>query len=154
MAPHPPGLPEAQRSEPRRWALPALGALLISAGLLPWLLALRPGWSRALFHVFRAICHQRPERTLTILGAPMVVCSRCAGLYLGLAIGVVLPLPRRLLPHGRALVIASVAMATLDVLTQDLGLHAPFHPVRLATGVLLGWSGCAFMMGTLRQSPS
>jgi uncharacterized membrane protein len=134
--------------------MPALAALLISAGLLPWLLALRPAWSRALFHVFRTICHQRPERTLTILEAPMVVCSRCAGLYLGLAIGVVLPLPRRLLPHGRALVIASVAMATLDVLTQDLGLHAPFHPVRLATGVLLGWSGCAFMMGTLRRTPS
>ncbi len=100
------------------------------------------------------MCHQQPERTLTILGAPMVVCSRCAGLYLGLAIGVVLPLPRRLLPHGRALVGAAIALATIDVVTQDLGLHAPFHPVRLATGVLLGWSGCAFMMGTLRQSPS
>ena len=154
MSPQPPGLPEAQRSEPRRWALPALAALLISAGLLPWLLALRPGWSRALFPVFRSMCHQRPERTLTILGAPMVVCSRCAGLYLGLAIGVVLPLSRRLLPHGRALVIASIALATIDVLTQDLGLHAPFHPVRLATGFLLGWSGCAFMMGTLRRAPS
>ena len=151
---HPPGLPEAQRSAPRRWALPALAALLVSAGLLPWLLALRPGWSRALFHVFRTTCHQQPERTLTILGAPMVVCSRCAGLYLGLALGVALPLSGRLLSHGRALVIASIAIAMIDVLTQDLGLHAPFHPVRLATGVLLGWSGCAFMMGTLRQSPS
>jgi uncharacterized membrane protein len=154
MSPHLPGPLEAQRSAPRGWALPALAALLISAGLLPWLLALRPGWSRALFHVFRTMCHQQPERTLTILGAPMVVCSRCAGLYLGLAIGVVLPLPRRLLPHGRALVGAAIAMATIDVITQDLGLHAPFHPVRLATGVLLGWSGCAFMMGTLRRSPS
>ena len=48
MAPQqPPGLPETQRSVPRRWALPALAALLVSAGLLPWLLALRPGWSRA-----------------------------------------------------------------------------------------------------------
>lgn len=154
MSPQPPGSTSAPPAPPRRWALPALAALLISAGLLPWLLALRPAWSSALFPVFRAICHQRPERTLTILGAPMVVCSRCAGLYLGLALGVVLPLPRRLLPHGRALVIAAVALATLDVLTQDLGLHAPFHPVRLATGVLLGWSGCAFMMGTLRRSPS
>lgn len=154
MSPRSPDLPSAPRAAPRRWALPALAALLVSAGLLPWLLALRPGWSRALFPIFRAICHQRPERTLTILGAPMVVCSRCAGLYLGLAIGVVLPLSRRLLPHGRALVIASVAIATIDVLTQDLGLHAPFHPVRLATGVLLGWSGCAFMMGTLRRAPS
>jgi uncharacterized membrane protein len=82
----------------------------------------------------------------------MVVCSRCAGLYLGLALGVALPLPRRVLPRGRARVIASIAIATIDVVTQDLGLHAPFHPVRLATGLLLGWSGCAFMIGTLRSA--
>ena len=81
----------------------------------------------------------------------MVVCSRCAGIYLGLVLGVALPLPRRSLARGRALVIAAIALATLDVLTQDLGLHAPFHPVRLATGLLLGWSGCAFMIGTLRR---
>lgn len=82
----------------------------------------------------------------------MVVCSRCAGLYLGVALGVALPLPRRWLPHGRALVLAAVAIAAIDVLTQDLGLHAPYHPGRLATGLLLGWSGCAFMMGTLRKA--
>ena len=151
MASRPPD-PIVTASAPQRWALPALAALLVAAGLFPWLIALRPAWSRAVFDVFRTACHQRPERTLTILGAPMVVCSRCAGLYLGVAIGVALPLPRRLLPHGRALVIAAIAIAALDVLTQDLGLHAPFHPARLATGVLLGWSASAFMMGTLRST--
>jgi uncharacterized membrane protein len=97
------------------------------------------------------MCHQRPERSLWFLGAPMVVCSRCAGVYLGVALGVALPLPRRLLAYGRGLVIAAIALATLDVITQDLGLHAPFHPVRLATGLLLGWTGCAFLIGTLRS---
>jgi len=82
----------------------------------------------------------------------MVVCSRCAGVYLGLVLGVALPLPRRWLPHGRALVLAALVLATLDVVTQDLGLHAPFHPGRLATGLFLGWSGCAFLIGTLRQT--
>lgn len=135
----------------RRWAVPALSALLVAAGLTPWLLSLQPAWSRALLPVFRSMCHQRPERSLWFLGAPMVVCSRCAGVYLGVALGVALPLPRRLLPYGRRLVIAAIALATLDVITQDLGLHAPFHPVRLATGVLLGWSGCAFLIGTLRR---
>ena len=151
MPPIPSTTPGAPRLAPSRWALPALSALLVAAGLVPWLLALQPEWSRLLFPVFRSLCHQRPERTLTILGAPMVVCSRCAGIYLGLVLGVALPLPRRSLARGRALVIAAIALATLDVLTQDLGLHAPFHPVRLATGLLLGWSGCAFMIGTLRR---
>jgi uncharacterized membrane protein len=82
----------------------------------------------------------------------MVVCSRCAGIYLGLALGVALPLPGRWLPHGRALVLLALGLAALDVITQDLGLHPPFHPTRLATGLLLGWSGCAFLMGTLRRS--
>ncbi|MEP7120593.1 MAG: DUF2085 domain-containing protein [Byssovorax sp.] len=139
---------------PQRWALPTLAALLVAAGLFPWLIALRPEWSRAVFDVFRTVCHQRPERTLTILGAPMVVCSRCAGLYLGVAIGVPLPLPRRWLPYGRAMVMSAIGIAALDVLTQDLGLHAPFHPVRVATGLLLGWTACAFMMGTLRTGRS
>lgn len=156
MSPRPPPTsspPAAPLPGPRRWALPALSALLLTAGLLPWLVALRPAWSRVVFPVFRSLCHQRPERTLVILEAPMVVCSRCAGIYLGLALGVALPLSRRLLPHGRALVIAALAIATLDVATQDLGLHAPYHPVRLATGLLLGWTGCAFLIGTLRRAP-
>jgi uncharacterized membrane protein len=152
MPPPPSTPPAAPRPGRARWALPALSALLVSAGLLPWLVALRPAWSRVVFPVFRTLCHQRPERTLAIFGAPMVVCSRCAGLYLGVALGVALPLPRRLLPHGRALVIAALVIAAIDVLTQDLGLHAPYHPGRLATGLLLGWSGCAFLMGTLRQT--
>jgi uncharacterized membrane protein len=151
MAPELPDPTAAPRVDPRRWAVPALAALLVTSGLLPWLLALRPEWSAAAFGAFRSLCHQRPERTLTILGAPMVVCSRCAGIYLGMAIGVALPLPRRWLPYGRAMVVASLALATLEVITQDLGLHAPFHPTRLATGLLLGWSGCAFLMGTLRS---
>lgn len=145
-------MPAAPRPGRARWALPALSALLVTAGLLPWLVALRPVWSRLVFPVFRTLCHQRSERTLAIFGAPMVVCSRCAGVYLGLALGVALPLSRRLLPHGRALVLAALALATLDVLTQDLGMHAPFHPGRLATGLFLGWSGCAFLIGALRPA--
>jgi uncharacterized membrane protein len=129
----------------------ALSVLLVAAGLVPWLLSINPTWSRAMSPVFRSMCHQRPERSLWFLGAPMVVCSRCAGVYLGVALGVALPLPRRLLAYGRGLVIAAIALATLDVITQDLGLHAPFHPVRLATGLLLGWTGCAFLIGTLRS---
>src|ERR1019366_3025402 len=33
--------------------------------------------------MFRAVCHQIPERCLSIAGAPMPVCARCAGIYFG-----------------------------------------------------------------------
>ena len=35
--------------------------------------------------LFSLICHQRPDRMLTLGGADLPVCSRCAGLYVGLA---------------------------------------------------------------------
>ena len=149
MSSREPGLSAAPGSRSR--SVFALSVLLVAAGLIPWLLSIDPAWSRAMSPVFRSMCHQRPERSLWFLGAPMVVCSRCAGVYLGVALGVALPLPRRRIRYGRGLVIAAIALATLDVITQDLGLHAPFHPVRLATGLLLGWTGCAFLIGTLRS---
>jgi uncharacterized membrane protein len=146
-------LPAAARA--RRTLRPAerfgLQALVLMAGLSPWILALMRARAPELTVVYRALCHQRPERTLVLWGVPMLVCSRCAGLYAGVALGALLPLPRRLLPRGRALVLFALAVTLVDVLTQDLGLHPPLHPVRLATGLLLGWSASGFMFSALRS---
>jgi uncharacterized membrane protein len=128
-----------------------LQALLLIAGLLPWILALARVRAQPIALVFQALCHQRPERTLELLGEPMLVCSRCAGLYAGVALGALLPLPRRWLPRGRALVLGALAVTVVDVVTQDLGLHPPLHLVRLATGLLLGWSSSGFMFSALRS---
>jgi uncharacterized membrane protein len=117
---------------------------------MPWIIALA-GASAFFFPEFRVFCHQRPERTLVLLGAPMVVCSRCAGVYAGVALGAVIPLASRWLTHGRAFVLASVVLALVDVVTQDLGLHPPFHPTRLATGFLMGYAASAFMVGWIRR---
>jgi uncharacterized membrane protein len=118
-------------------------------GAMPWLLALSPRAAALFWPVFHGLCHQQPERTLILLGAPMVVCSRCAGLFAGLAVGAFAPLGARLFPHGRTLVVASIALATIDVVTQDLGLHPPFHPMRLVTGFLMGWTATAFFFAAL-----
>jgi len=77
------------------------------------------------------------------------VCSRCAGVYAGVALGALVPLPARVLPWGRRFVFAALAATLVDVVTQDAGLHPPFHPTRLATGFLLGFSGAAFMCGAI-----
>jgi uncharacterized membrane protein len=128
----------------------ALRLLFVVVGLLPWALA-SSHRAAAFFHVtFHRICHQRPERTLALLGAPMVVCSRCAGVFAGVAIGALIPLPPRLVPHGRALVLAALALCVIDVITQDLGIHSPSHPVRLVTGLLLGWTAAAFLFASVR----
>jgi uncharacterized membrane protein len=131
--------------------LTALRLLLLAAGALPWALVASARATALFFPMFRAFCHQMPERTLVLGGTPMVVCSRCAGVFAGVAIGALLALPQRLLPVGRALVIGAVALATLDVITQDVGLHPPFHPVRLATGLAMGWTGSAFLVASLAR---
>jgi uncharacterized membrane protein len=81
----------------------------------------------------------------------MVLCSRCAGVFAGVALGAMLPLPERLLPRGRALFLGALALTVLDVVTQDLGLHPPFHPTRLLTGLLLGYTGMAFLVAAIAR---
>ena len=52
-------------------------------------------------------CHRLPERTMSFLGEKMPMCSRCAGLDLGLGLGLVLGWPYR----GPMLLWAWLAMA-------------------------------------------
>ena len=62
--------------------LVALCVLL--AGMLPWALALASVRDPGIAVVFHSLGHQLPERTLSIVGVPMLVCSRCAGIYAGI----------------------------------------------------------------------
>jgi len=134
-----------------------LAAVLLSA--LPWLRVLpgAPVWFGQLVDLtFFPLCHHWAGRVLVLGGEAMCVCSRCAGLYAGLALGFLLPAPK-LRDHVYARLFAfALAAALLDVVTQDAGLHAPFHPVRLATGVALGWITAAWMIRATspsRRSP-
>ena len=123
----------------------ALRVWVLAAGTLPWALALARVRHADLVLAFHTLCHQLPERTLSILGAPMLVCSRCAGVYAGVALGTISPLPARWLPHAPRLLAAAAALMLLEVAMQDLGLYAVWHAARLGTGLALGWSASAWM---------
>lgn len=132
-----------------------LGAALLL--LLPWARSMpgAPVWAaHVIDYVFLPLCHHSPSRVLVIDGEPMCVCSRCAGLYGGLALGLLLGLPRA--RYERLFWVAAF-LTLLDVVTQDVGLHAPFHPVRLATGAFLGWVVASWIVQTVseraRRSP-
>ena len=117
-----------------------LRLLLIIVGLLPWLVSGFEVSSEIFVSVFATLCHQQPERSLTLASMTMVVCSRCAGVYVGVAIGAVTPLPKRLLPHARVVLLIAGTLMALDVLTQEVGWHSPWPATRLATGAIVGWS--------------
>lgn len=123
-----------------RWVL-AFRILLGGTGLLPWIMA---GHRSVLLEaVFGTTCHRMPERSLLLGGVQMLVCSRCAGIYLGLLTGALMPARLWLasdwaVRHTRALALGVALPMALDVLTQDLGWRPSWHPARLGTGWLLG----------------
>lgn len=74
------------------------------AGLLRWF------WG--------GVCHQLPERSFHWFGAPLAVCHRCVGLYLGFTLGVALwphlPLGLRQLALRPAWLAACLALPAID----------------------------------------
>ena len=115
---------------------PFLPALLtrVGAGSVA---AVLDGW-------FRFQCERDPLRMLTV-GA---VCARCLGLYVGLGAGGLVACPRL---GGRRLelwlALAVLAML-LDVASEWLGWRPAWAPLRLATGLVLGYpAGVAVVAG-------
>jgi uncharacterized membrane protein len=130
-----------------------LRAALGFVGGLPWLSALGDRvlptpLTRAIELAFSALCHHVPERTLVIHAQAMCVCSRCAGLYAGIALAALGFWSRRGARRLRFLLGAGMVLMVADVVTQDLGLHAPWHVARLATGALVGGSAAAWMLAS------
>jgi uncharacterized membrane protein len=83
----------------------------------------------------------------------MCVCSRCAGLYAGVAIAALVTRfaavrRARWCREGRLKLALHLGLVWMiaDIVTQDMGLHAPWHPVRLATGAWVGGALAAWML--------
>lgn len=130
----------------------------IVVGVLPWLLP----FARALLPLGRAgelldllflpMCHRLPERTLSLAGVVMPLCSRCAGIFAGLALGSLLQRPRVEIARWRLFVAAAGALMLLDVVTQDLGLHPVWHATRIASGLLFGYAIAAACLLAMRSA--
>jgi len=123
-------------------ALGAVGALAVLA-VLPPVLGGEPG---ALVRgAFSTVCHQLPDRTPHLHGAPIALCHRCSGILAGLLAGVTLaPLVGsdmlgRIARSGQIgwLVLAGVPTA-LDWGLGALGLWTNTPASRMLTGVLFG----------------
>ncbi|MCC6646961.1 MAG: DUF2085 domain-containing protein [Polyangiaceae bacterium] len=130
---------------------PALRAVVFAAGAAPFVALLAPWSAGTLSQVLSTLCHQLPERTLTVGGVAMVVCSRCAGVYAGVMLGALWPMPVPLFARLRPLLIAVAALAVLDVALQDLHLLPVGHARRVVTGLLLGWAPAAAMSRALSR---
>ena len=98
--------------------------------------------SSPIFAFFSYICHQIPERSLSLAGHPMAVCSRCFGVYIGLLGGIlVYPLWRRvdeIEPIPRFWLFLSLIPIAVDWSLTAFGIWENTHLSRLVTGAILG----------------
>lgn len=92
-----------------------------------------------------AVCHCLPSRTLTVGGDFLPVCSRCTGIYLGIAVTYIFLISRRgfkvnALPSlGVALaVMAMLLPMAVDGVSSYLGLRETTNTVRFLTGLVAG----------------
>lgn len=133
---------------PAPWPFPLLlaGSALCCAVILlfPWL-GLR-GESQAawvVWYLFSHLCHQEMERSLTLGGVSLPVCSRCLALYLGGFLGVLLsPLCRghwAWISGHRVLLLGPVVLMGADVGLDALGVWSNVLWSRAASGGLLGF---------------
>lgn len=135
----------------RQWSLAPLGFALAAIGV-PYLLTRgHPALPFALQHAFSLVCHQRPQRSFWLFGAPIAVCARCLGIYLGAAIGLLLRTSHR---AALQLLIAAAALNLLEGLTELAGLHGNWMLVRFILGLALGAAGALLVSSSLPVVPA
>lgn len=103
----------------------------------------------AIFWFFSPVCHQDPARSFWIFGAPVAVCARCLGIYLGAAAGAWIPASRRLLLPGLALF---AALNLADVLTEAAVWHGNWKLMRFLLGAVLGLAAGALVADSVRSN--
>lgn len=117
------------------WSLVPL-ALACAAVAVPYLwLHGSIATALALQRGFALVCHQRPERSFVLFGGTVAVCSRCLGIYLGAAVGLLFRASRRM---ALGLFIVAAALNLIDIASEFAGLHGNWLGVRLGLGLLLG----------------
>src|SRR5690242_11154250 len=104
----------------------------------------------AIYHSFKTLCHQIPERSFFIAGHQFAVCARCTGLYGGFALVLLLyPLIRSLhstaVPQVKWLFLAAAPLV-IDFSLTLFDIWENTHTSRLLTGMLLGGATVFYVM--------
>lgn len=132
-----------------RVAVLAIPAALSAAALSAPLLA-AVGYTLSAFAIlqfFSVVCHQDPARSFWIVGAPVAVCTRCLGIYLGAVAGAWMRARRRVILLSLA---AAILVSVLDYVAESAGLHGNWPLVRFGLGGIVGAGIGALVGNTVR----
>lgn len=131
----------------KRWTSLPL-ALAASACAVPWLMSHVPALALALQRGFSLVCHQHADRSFAMFGGAVAICSRCLGIYLGAAAGLMLRVPRRL--EWRFLLMA-IAANLLDSTAEVAGMHGNWMFARFVLGFVLGLTGAMLVRSSMNS---
>jgi uncharacterized membrane protein len=110
---------------------------LVNLGAVPYI-----------FAALSYMCHQMPERSLTVSGVPYPVCARDVGIYVGAALGVLVPIfvrkSRTRLATIKLFLIAFIPIALDGVSQTIMGLRESSNALRLFTGLIFGFGVVAY----------
>ncbi len=128
----------------------AVGASVLALAL-PWMRDVW-GWEALSFidAAFGYQCHRLPGRVAWLGGVPMAVCSRCAGIYVGIGLGAAMVRPRISARHTTYLVAAAGALMLGEVMLEGAGWWPIVHPVRFVTGAAFSWPVSVLVVRWLR----
>jgi uncharacterized membrane protein len=128
-----------------RFAVPLVPLALAALAIAGPLLSTSPLLTLAIRKFFSIVCHQDPARSFWIAGAPLAVCIRCLGIYLGAALGAasssagILPAGARASrPRFLAALALTGTLNALDVAAEWSNLHGNLPTLRFALGLALG----------------
>lgn len=141
----------------RRQVLMWAGAALFMLGWMALIvgapLALSRGYvslAQVIYKAFSPLCHQIPERSFHLEGHAWAVCSRCTGIYAGVAAGIILyPLLRSLKrtdTPARMWLLLSAVPIVIDWSLGFLGIWDNNHLSRVLTGGLLGFVAALYIV--------
>ena len=121
--------------------------LVVAAAAAPYCLSrgYLAGWF-SLQRGFALVCHQDPERSFWIFGAPLAICARCLGIYFGAAIGLLLQASRRI---ALQFLVIAAALNLLDWLAELLDLHGNWMLMRFVLGFALGAAGALLISSAI-----
>jgi uncharacterized membrane protein len=133
------------------WTLAPL-LLLAAAAATPFVLS--RGYLAiwyALHYGFSLVCHQQPERSFYLFGAPVAVCARCLGIYLGAAVGLLLQTSRRI---ALRLLMVIAGLNLFDGVAESVGLHGNLITARFVLGLALGAAGALLISSSVPGTPA
>ena len=99
---------------------------------------------------YSQVCHQSHEKTVSLGGENILVCSRCTGIYLGVFLtGLFALIFSKITQRIFNFLLLSLILMLIDVFFTTIGIYSYSKSFALLTGVFLGSALLLFVLEQL-----